>query len=165
MAAAVPRSVLLAYGLPGLPLATVLLPLFVYLPTFYAESLGLGFAVVGSLLLVARLTDMVTDPLVGVLSDRFGWPLGRRRSWMLLGVPLLMIAAHRLFLPPDDAGAAYLLEWSIAAYLGATLVQLPYSAWGAEISGDYNERSRISGTRVKASSCWARCWRPGCRHC
>ena len=141
------RAVLLAYGLPGLPLAAVLLPLFVYLPTFYAETLGLGFAVVGSLLLIARLTDVVTDPLVGALSDRFGWPLGRRRSWMILGVPLLLLAAHRLFLPPPDAGGGYLLLWTVLIYLGATLVQLPYSAWGAEISGDYNQRSRISAAR------------------
>ncbi|WP_340119522.1 MFS transporter [Pelagibius sp. 7325] len=141
------RTILLAYGLPGLPLAAVLLPLFVYLPTFYAETLGLGFAVVGSLLLIARLTDVVTDPLVGALSDRFGWPLGRRRSWMILGVPLLLLAAHRLFLPPPDAGGGYLLLWTVLIYLGATLVQLPYSAWGAEISGDYNQRSRISAAR------------------
>ena len=138
---------LLAYGLPGLPLAALLLPLFVYLPTFYAETLGLGLGLVGSLLLIARLSDMVTDPLVGALSDRFGWPLGRRRSWMLFGVPLLLLAAHRLFLPPEDAGALYLLVWTVAAYLGATMVQLPYNAWGAEISEDYDERSRIAAAR------------------
>ncbi len=140
-------AALAVYGLPGLPLAAVMLPLFVYLPTFYAEDLGLGFALVGSLLLLARLSDVVTDPLVGFLSDRFGWPLGRRRSWMLLGVPLLVFAAHRLFLPPETVSGAYLLGWTVAAYLGATLVMLPYSAWGAEISGDYNERSRISAAR------------------
>ncbi len=138
---------LLAYGLPGLPLAALLLPLFVYLPTFYAENLGLGLGLVGSVLLIARLSDVVTDPLVGYLSDRFGWPLGRRRSWMLFGVPLLLVAAHRLFLPPGEVTAAYLLFWTVAAYLGATMVQLPYSAWGAEISDDYHERSRISGAR------------------
>ena len=48
MSAALSRPTLLAYGLPGLPLAVVLLPLFVYLPTFYAENLGLGFTLVGS---------------------------------------------------------------------------------------------------------------------
>ena len=145
--AALSRPLLLAYGLPGLPLAALLLPLFVYLPTFYAENLGLGFALVGSLLLLARLSDMVTDPLIGALSDRFGWPLGRRRSWMLLGVPLLALAAHRLFLPPEGAGAVYLLSWTVLAYLGATMVQLPYNAWGAEISEDYDERSRIAAAR------------------
>lgn len=138
---------LAAYGLPGLPLAALLLPLFVYLPTYYAEDLGLGFALVGSLLLIARLSDVVTDPLIGLLSDRFGWPLGRRRSWMLFGLPLLMISAHQLFLPPPDAGALYLLGWSVAVYLGATMVQLPYSAWGAELSVDYNERSTIAAAR------------------
>jgi Na+/melibiose symporter-like transporter len=140
-------TALAAYGLPGLPLAAVLLPLFVYLPTFYAEDLGLGLALVGGLLLLARLSDVVTDPLIGVLSDRWGWPLGRRRSWMVFGVPLLLVAAYQLFQPPPDAGAFYLLGWSVAVYLGATMVQLPYSAWGAEISGDYNERSSISGAR------------------
>ena len=140
-------GMLAVYGLPGLPLAAVMLPLFVYLPTFYAEDLGLGFALVGSLLLVARLTDVVTDPLVGALSDRFEWPLGRRRSWMLFGVPLLLVAAHRLFLPPEEVSGFYLLGWTVAVYLGATMVQLPYSAWGAEISSDYNERSRISAAR------------------
>ena len=141
------RRLLLAYGLPGVPLAAVLLPLFVYLPTVYAENLGLGLETVGALLLIARLADVVSDPLVGALSDRFGWPLGRRRSWMLLGVPLLLVAAHRLFLPAEDADGSYLLLWTVLIYLGATLVQLPYNAWGAEISGDYDERSRIAAAR------------------
>ena len=138
---------LLAYGLPGLPLAAVMLPLYVFLPAFYAENLGLGFALVGALLLLARLSDILTDPLVGALSDRFGWPLGRRRTWMLVGVPLLLLGAHKLFLPGPEVSGAYLLTWAVVAYLGATLILLPYSAWGAELSGDYNERSRISAAR------------------
>lgn len=141
------RPLLLAYALPGLPLAAVLLPLFVFLPTFYAKDLGLGLTLVGGLLLAARITDIVSDPLVGALSDRFGWPLGRRRSWMILGTPLLMFAVYRLFLPPPQADGTYLLAWMVLVYLGATLILLPYSAWGAEISGDYNERSRISSAR------------------
>lgn len=141
------RRVLLAYGLPGLPLAAVLLPLYIYLPAFYAEEMGLGLALVGAILLAARGSDILTDPLIGALSDRFGFGLGRRRGWMLAGTPLLLISAHMLFQPAPGVGATYLFVWTALAYLGATMILLPYSAWGAELSTDYDQRSRIAGAR------------------
>ncbi|MFP4131396.1 MAG: MFS transporter [Thiohalospira sp.] len=141
---------LLAYGLPGLPLAVLGLPLYVYLPGFYAEEVGLGLTLTGALLLIARIWDMVTDPVVGSLGDRLHPPLGRRRGLMLLGAPLLLIAATALFLPPEEAGGGHLLLWSLLIYLGWTLVTLPYTAWGAELSDDYDERSRITGVREGA---------------
>ncbi|MFN3400476.1 MAG: MFS transporter, partial [Ferrovibrio sp.] len=52
-----------------------------------------------------------------------------------------------LVLPPDGAGALYLLGWTMLLYLGATMIQIPYLAWGAELSGAYHERTRISGWR------------------
>ena len=58
---AVPTRVLLAYGLPGLPLAVVGLPLFIYLPTFYAETIGIDLATIGLILLLVRLCDVMTD--------------------------------------------------------------------------------------------------------
>jgi GPH family glycoside/pentoside/hexuronide:cation symporter len=141
------RGVLLAYGLPALPLAALLLPLYVTLPAFYAVDLGLGFLTVGVVLLLARLWDMVTDPVIGALSDRLTTRFGRRRPWMLAGAPLVMASAGYLFLPAPGAGWGDLLLWTMALYLGATMILLPYSAWGAELSPDYDERSRIAGWR------------------
>jgi len=141
------RRVLLAYGVPGLPLAAVLLPLYVYLPAYYAEEMGLGLTLVGVVLLVARFSDILTDPVVGALSDRFGFGLGRRRGWMLAGTPVLLLSAHMLFQPSTGIGAPYLLLWTALAYFGATMILLPYSAWGAELSTDYDQRSRIAGAR------------------
>ena len=138
---------LLAYGLPGLPLAVLTLPLYVYLPAFYAEDIGLGFALVGTVLLAARLWDVVTDPLVGALSDRWEGPWGRRRPWLLAATPLAVVSAWFLFHPPEGAGWAYLLSWTAALYLAGTMVKLPYEAWGAEISPDYDGRSRIASYR------------------
>ena len=57
------------YGLPALPLAALGLPLYIYLPTFYADQLGLGLTLVGSILLISRVTDVISDPLIGLLSD------------------------------------------------------------------------------------------------
>ena len=56
---------LLAYGCPGLPLAALGLPLYVYLPGYYADELGLGLSAVGAILLIARLFDVFSDPIVG----------------------------------------------------------------------------------------------------
>ncbi|MGI9452602.1 MAG: MFS transporter, partial [Geminicoccaceae bacterium] len=70
---------LLAYGALGLPLAALNLPLYIYLPAFYARDVGLGLATVGFVLFLARLLDTITDPLIGELSDRFKTRFGRRR--------------------------------------------------------------------------------------
>ncbi len=141
------RRLLLAYGLPGLPLAALMLPLYVHLPAFYARDLGLGFAVVGLVLLIARLTDVVSDPLVGLLSDRLAGRFGRRRIWMVAGLPVVLVAVHMLFRPAAEPGPIYLLAWTAAVYLGGTMILLPYGAWGAEISPDYDQRSRIAAAR------------------
>jgi len=139
------RGRVLIYGLPGLPLAILGVPLYIYLPPYYAEILGIG--AVGALLLAARLWDVVTDPLIGAIGDRLRSPIGRRKLMILIGMPLLLVAAHALFRPPDDANALYLLSWSFLAYLGWTMVALPYTAWGAELSDNYDRRSLITASR------------------
>lgn len=138
---------LLAYGLPGLPLAVLGLPLYVFLPAFYAQAFGISLTAVGAVLLVARLFDVITDPLVGHLSDHTRSRFGRRKLWMLAGAPLLLIGVTFLFLPAGAPGTAYLLVFSLITYLGWTLVALPYTAWGAELSPDYHQRSRIAASR------------------
>ncbi|WP_051068452.1 MFS transporter [Thioalkalivibrio sp. ALJ7] len=143
---ALPRTQLFAYGGLGLPLAILGLPLYVFLPAHYAEHTGLSVTLVGVLLLLARLLDVITDPLVGYLSDRIpgAW---RRRAVLLAGVPVLLVSAPLLFRPPAEAGALYLLGFASLVYLGWTLFTLPYTAWGAELSGDYHQRSRVTAAR------------------
>lgn len=146
-ATALSRPLLLAYGLPALPLAVLALPLVVYLPPYYADELGVSLTAVGVVLLAARLWDVVTDPLIGALSDRTASRWGRRRPWLVAGAPLLVLAAWRLLMPPDGAGAGYLTAWSFAAALAWTAIALPYNAWGAELTGDYHQRSRVTASR------------------
>ncbi|MCG8442991.1 MAG: MFS transporter [Caulobacterales bacterium] len=143
----VPGAVLFGYALPGLPMAALMLPLYVFLPTYYAEDLGLGFTAVGAVLLIARLTDVASDPVIGLVSDRIDTRIGRRRPWILAGVPVVMAGVYALFLPGEGVGWGYLLAWTVIAYLGGAMITLPHSAWGAELSPDYHERSRIAGAR------------------
>lgn len=138
---------LVAYGQLVVPLAVIGLPVAVYIPPFYSSTLGLDLAAVGFILMLARISDVVTDPLIGRLSDRTRTRFGRRRPWVLTGVPLMMISAYMLFLPSGEISNLYLLIWIAAIYLGYSLITIPYSAWGAELSGDYHERNRITGSR------------------
>ncbi|MBU0726871.1 MAG: MFS transporter [Alphaproteobacteria bacterium] len=142
-----PLGILAAYGIPGLPMAALGLPLFIYLPTFYATDLGLSLTAVGAILLLARLWDGVTDPIIGVLSDRTHTRWGRRRPWIIGATPLVLVSLWMLFVPPAGAGTMHLLVWSMALYLGWTMLALPHAAWGAELSGEYHERSRITASR------------------
>ena len=73
---------LIAYALPAIPLAALSLPLYIIVPTFYAETLGLSLAAVGAALLVVRIVDAVTDPLIGWLADRWRPRFGRRRGFV-----------------------------------------------------------------------------------
>lgn len=143
------RARLLAYGLPGLPLAVLGLPLYVLLPPYYAD-LGVPLSLVGSVLLLARLFDVLSDPAIGILSDRLHTPFGRRKPWIALGTPLLMAGGWALLVPGETASATWLLSFSVLTYLGWTLILLPYSALGAELSDAYHERSRITAAREGA---------------
>ena len=136
---------LAAYSIPAFALAMPTIPAFVYLPALYAESLGLATA--GLILLGARIIDVISDPIVGVLSDRHKTRWGHRKPWIFFGALLAGFALVRLFQPPIDVNAPYLFVWAIMLYIGWTLIAVPYTAWGAELSDDYDQRSKITGAR------------------
>ena len=148
------------YGLVNLPTSIVGLPIALYIPAFYSQSLGLSLAMVGPLIALSRLTDVVTDPAIGIASDRWRTRFGRRKPWMVLGMPLKILSLWMLFVPESSFATTlwsllgghaitnlYLFVWISLLYLGFTLVDLPYRAWGAELSPDYDERSRVTGWR------------------
>ena len=67
----------LSYGAPGLALGIPAIPLLVYLPVLYADNLGLGLTAVGLTIFIARLVDVVTDPVIGIYCNQFDNPIGR----------------------------------------------------------------------------------------
>ncbi len=138
---------LLAYALPAVPLAMLGMPLIIYVPPFYASELGLELAAVGGIFFIARAWDAITDPLIGHFSDQTRGPWGRRKPWIVIGSPLLMISVCLFLSPPFAVDKAYLFVVALVFYVAWTTVQIPYLSWGAELSRDYTARTRINGYR------------------
>lgn len=143
---------LVAYSAPAFVTSVAALPMALLVPAFYANELGVPLAAVGTAIGLSRLLDVVTDPMIGALSDRLRLPFGRRKPWMLFGVPLFLLSLWKIFVPGDNASSTHLLSWSALLYLGFTMIDLPHKAWGAELSTDYDERSRIASWREAIST-------------
>ncbi len=141
------RRTLLAYGSLGLPIAVLGYPMTLFLHPYYAGELGLGLAAISTVLLLSRLTDFVTDPLMGWISDRTRTRFGRRRPYVVLGLPVMMLGIYKLFMPVPPVDIWYMLLWNMVVYLGWTIMILPYGAWGAELTDDYMGRAKITATR------------------
>lgn len=122
------------------------LPIAIYLAPLYSGQLGVGLGIVGVALIGTRLLDFVTDPLIGVLSDRWRPSIGRRRVWLIIGTLTLGGGIYMLFCPPGGVNAVYFVLAVSFAYFGLTTLRLPYTAWAAELSPDYHVRTRISST-------------------
>lgn len=138
---------LAAYGALTIPLSVAGLPVAIYVAPVYTDHVGLSLTVVGLAIMATRLLDIVIDPLIGRLSDATGGALGRRVPWILAGAPVMLLGVWRSFMPGADATGLGLFLWLSVFYLGWTMIVVPYAAWGAELSPDYNERSRIAGAR------------------
>lgn len=141
------KKTIAAFVSPAIPLSALGLPLLVYLPPFYAEEMGLGLSLVGTIFMITRFWDVFTDPVLGILSDKVTTPLGRRRHWIILSVPILMICVYKVFIPEAPIAGNYLLFWMLLLYVGWTLLSISHMSWGAELSSDYYERARVQGWR------------------
>lgn len=141
------RGTLLAFAFPAAPISAMGLPLVVHLPPFYAGTMGLGLTVVGSIFMLARFWDVFTDPVLGIVSDRFETRWGRRRHWIVLSVPIMLVSVYMIFMPSTPVSPTYLVFWLFVLYAGWTLLTISHMSWGAELTPDYHERSRVQGAR------------------
>ena len=144
----------LRYGLMGLPLAFVALPLYVILPNHYARDFAVPLAALGAMLLGARLFDAVLDPWIGRWTDRL-FARSTRAVLAASGVAavLLALGLWGLLFPPTAlrGDTSALLAWAGAllalTYTAYSVVSVAHQAWGTRLGGTEAQRSRISGWR------------------
>ena len=141
----------LRYGLLGLPLAFVALPLYVIVPNHYAREFGVPLALLGAVLLAARLFDAFIDPLIGRWVDRlYARSTGAVLAFGAGAALLLALGFGLLFFPPvREPGLA--LAWAGATltltYAAYSALSVAHQSWGAMLGGDEALRSRIVAWR------------------
>ena len=127
-------------------MALIIFPLFIFVSEHYASHLGISLLGIGVIFLIVRLLDGFLDPLVGWASDNLYVPLGKRKFWLLVSLPFTLFGVWGLFgYNLDDAFAFQHFVFNIVILtIGLSLFTPPFYSLGAELSGDYVERSRIT---------------------
>jgi glycoside/pentoside/hexuronide:cation symporter, GPH family len=142
------------YGLLGLPLAFVALPLYVILPNHYAREFGMPLATLGVVLLLARLFDAFIDPLLGRLSDKlFARSVQAVLAFGAAAGVLLSAGFVLLFFPPLAVRQQQpmLIAWASAmlliTYAAYSALSIAHQSWGAMLGGSEAQRSRLVAWR------------------
>lgn len=133
------------YALPALPLAFPTLVLFVNLPTLYLEEFGLSLTLTGLLIMLARVGDLLLDPIIGILADR----LSSDQQRLMIGAGGLCCAPGLLLIiyPISEWIGASLFVGLTLLYFGWTLVQIPYLSLLPRLHSSTYERTRIASWR------------------
>jgi GPH family glycoside/pentoside/hexuronide:cation symporter len=146
---ALPKKI--AYAAPAFALAVVGIPVYVYIPKFYTDIVGINIAVLGTILFSVRIFDAMTDPAIGYISDRTQTRFGRRRPYIAIGALFVVLSMYLLFNPPQQASADFETWWFgiciYALFLFWTAVVVPFESLGPEITFDYHERTSLFGMR------------------
>ncbi|MDR2102753.1 MAG: MFS transporter, partial [Treponema sp.] len=118
---------------------------------YLTDVVGLAAALAGAALMVGKLWDAVTDPVMGYLSDRTRSRWGRRRPYLLFGALPMMLTMLFFFTSPHIESPLLLTLWAIAALMllntASTVINIPYSSLTPELTDDYHERTSLNGYR------------------
>jgi len=146
----VPLAKKIAYSAPAYALAVIGIPVYVYIPKFYTDVVGINVILLGYILFSVRIFDAVTDPVIGYISDRTVTKYGRRRPYIALGSIFVAAAMYFLFNPPHASPSVETVWFGVFIYtlfLFWTVVTVPYESLGPEITFDYHERTSLFGMR------------------
>lgn len=152
----VAASIKLAYGFGDIGSNIFIVTSGFFLLFFLTNVVGVNPALAGVALLFPKLWDVVSDPIMGAISDRTRSRWGRRRPYLLFGaLPFGLTFLAMFVVPGYESESARALHAALMFALGCTaftVVNVPYSSMVAEMSDDYNERMSITSFRMIGSS-------------
>jgi len=148
-------SVKLGWAVGELPVAAYVGLTIGFLLFYSTQALGISPWLAGVVLLIPRLWDAFTDPLMGVISDRTRTKMGRRRPYLFVGAIIMGLSIMGLFLAPAEASemrkALHVLMFYFLASTAITIFDVPYSSMAAEMTDDYRERTSLMGYKMLAA--------------
>lgn len=128
---------------------------FYYL-IFLTDVVRIAPALAGTVILISKIYDSITDPFEGLIADRTRTKMGRRRPYLLLGIPLIFLSFFALYYPYQMESETMRFVSVVLSYLFfstvVSIVMLNYNALHSEITLDYNERSSLSSIRILFST-------------
>ena len=145
----------IGYGMGDLASNIVFQMVIVFMPLFYTDVFGIGAAAMGTLFLVVRVFDAVTDPAMGALCDRTETRWGKFRPYLLwLSVPFAAAAVMSFTTPSlsEDGKLAYAYVTYFLLMAAYTAINIPYCALGGVMTDDSRERVSLNGYRFAMAS-------------
>ncbi|CAM8672792.1 MFS transporter [Sphingobium cupriresistens] len=143
------------FSLPVVLFQAIELAWRAYLPQHLIATVGLSLGVTGLLMVAMRGMDAIADPIMGWMSDHVDTRYGRRKPWIMLGVPLVAIGALGLFLSGAGTTLMTIMLASVLLHLGYSLMVTPHGGWGLEIGRDADERTRLMSAKIWYASAGA----------
>ena len=134
----------LSYTALNFPISAAGMPIWIFILPYYAGDLGLGLSLVGILFFLGRVTDIATDPFMGVLIDRYPSRWGKHKHWIFISAPIFMVATYLIFLPPtSNPSSLYFFVSLFLVYLSFTLSSITQLSWSTFLAPDYDDRTRL----------------------
>jgi len=146
---ALPFRLKLAFGIGAIGEAVYIGMFNTFITIYYNQAIGLSNTLIGLAVMLALIADAVTDPVVGLLSDRHRSRLGRRHPFLWAAPVPLALSLFAIFNPPDflldqTYGLfAWLACWTILSRGCVTLFNVPHLALGGELSKNQYQRSQL----------------------
>ncbi|EAR07891.1 MFS transporter [Reinekea blandensis] len=142
-----------AYGLSDLGVNILVIASILITFTYLTTVLGVAPGIAGSLLLGAKVWDVISDPLIGRFSDRTRSRFGRRLPWMAVGAVIMGLGFAGMFAAPLTSASptlqgVYFVVALMVTYTAFTMVGVPYGAMTPELTEDYDERSSLTAWRM-----------------
>ena len=135
------------YSLPSIPLAAAQIAVYIAVPAIYSKIAAVGIGITGLVIMISRVIDMITDPILGTYLDRMVEKIGWK-FWLLIGFPLISIGIFILFNPLDSLEIISLLLGVIFVTLGWTFFSIPWWGIGIAISNsNSNDRFKVVSFR------------------
>ena len=135
------------YSLPSIPLAAAQIAVYIAVPAIYSKIAAVGIGITGLVIMISRVIDMITDPILGTYLDRMVEKIGWK-FWLLIGFPLISIGIFILFNPLDGLEIFSLLLGVIFVTLGWTFFSIPWWGIGIAISNsNSNDRFKVVSFR------------------